>query len=47
MPDSKTYDKKSEEISRETYKQIVFIGAATILAMIIVRFSFLYLIFPS
>jgi hypothetical protein len=46
MPDSKTYDKKSEEISRQTYQQIIFIGAATILAMIIVRFSCLYLIFP-
>ena len=45
MLDTKTYHKKSTEISRQTYQQIIFIGAATILAMIIVRFSCLYLIF--
>ena len=46
MLDSKIYDKKSEEISRKAYQQIVFIGAATIVAMLIVRFCCLYLLFP-
>jgi hypothetical protein len=46
MPGSKIYDKKSEEISRKTYKQIVFIGAATIIAMLIVKFYCLYLLLP-